>query len=65
MDALEQREIARYASLENNLVAGTNKVKDVVLPANFCKFFKDAVSETNLARLSCGRINACLRESQI
>ena len=37
MDALEQREIARYASLENNLAAGTNKAKDVVLPASFLR----------------------------
>ena len=43
VDALEQREIARYASLENSLAAGANKANDVVLPANFCKFFNDTV----------------------
>ena len=70
LDALD---IARQATRENNLAAGTTSVKELILPTNFCSDFKDTVlwlsrsslSEANLIFLSGGIKNAVLTESMI
>ena len=70
LDALD---IARQATRENNLAAGTTSVKELILPTNFCSDFKDTVlwlsrsslREANLTFLSGGIKNAVLTESTI
>ena len=68
---LDAFDIARQDTWEYNLAAETASVKELILPANFCRDFKDTVlwlsrcslREANLIFLLRGIKNAVLTES--